>query len=362
MGRVAALLKDHHLLLVTLLLWNAVAMEALPIFLDVLVPSWAAIVLSVIFVLFFGEVVPQAVCTANPLSICSKMAVVVRGLQLLAYPFAKPVAALLDRILGEHSAHVLFKRSELTTLINMHDKSKGGDLEDDEVKIIRGVLAFSSKTVEDCLMEVPFRLSSDQVLDESTLVAIQNSGHTRIPVYANSVHNIKGVVNTTHLIACNPTAAQVIGLFIDKQTPLCVLPTLNLRKLLQHFQMSQTRFAIVTKHASDLTSALHTGHNVPAHVQVMGFVMLEDVIKVLMNEQSDGSATDRASEANGPGTPRGGGLSARSWEMEMTSRKLDLSSVLREHRQRQHSVELEPQPVNVLNSSTAPATDYYYAL
>lgn len=44
--RLLDLLKDHHLLLATLLLSNAAAMESLPIFLDALVPSWLAILLS----------------------------------------------------------------------------------------------------------------------------------------------------------------------------------------------------------------------------------------------------------------------------------------------------------------------------
>jgi metal transporter CNNM len=38
-------------------------MEALPIFLDNLVPSFWAIVISVTAVLFAGEVIPQAICT-----------------------------------------------------------------------------------------------------------------------------------------------------------------------------------------------------------------------------------------------------------------------------------------------------------
>jgi CBS domain containing-hemolysin-like protein len=38
-------------------------MEALPLSLDKLLPSWAAIVASVTGVLFFGEIIPQALCT-----------------------------------------------------------------------------------------------------------------------------------------------------------------------------------------------------------------------------------------------------------------------------------------------------------
>ena len=47
-------LKRPHLLLVTLLLVNAAAMEALPIFLDRLMSPTSAIILSVTAVLFFG--------------------------------------------------------------------------------------------------------------------------------------------------------------------------------------------------------------------------------------------------------------------------------------------------------------------
>lgn len=47
------------MLLSTLLLNNAIAMEALPIFLDALVPSWLAIIISTTAVLVFGEVLPQ---------------------------------------------------------------------------------------------------------------------------------------------------------------------------------------------------------------------------------------------------------------------------------------------------------------
>ena len=57
---VLPLLRKHHYLLVTLLLCNATCMEALPIFLDAIVPAVWAIGISVTAVLVFGEIVPQA--------------------------------------------------------------------------------------------------------------------------------------------------------------------------------------------------------------------------------------------------------------------------------------------------------------
>lgn len=56
-ARILPLLKRRHLLLVVLLLTNAACMEALPLFLDKIVPEFAAILISVTAVLFFGEYV-----------------------------------------------------------------------------------------------------------------------------------------------------------------------------------------------------------------------------------------------------------------------------------------------------------------
>jgi metal transporter CNNM len=60
--KIIPVLSKHHWLLVTLLFCNACALEALPIFLDKIVPSTYAILISVVAVLVVGEVIPQAIC------------------------------------------------------------------------------------------------------------------------------------------------------------------------------------------------------------------------------------------------------------------------------------------------------------
>lgn len=59
---IMPILESHHWLLVTLLFCNAMALESLPIFLDKVVPSEYAILISVFAVLIVGEVIPQAIC------------------------------------------------------------------------------------------------------------------------------------------------------------------------------------------------------------------------------------------------------------------------------------------------------------
>lgn len=56
--RVLPIVRKHHWLLATLLIVNAAAMEALPIFLDRMVPETIAIAISVSLVLIFGEILP----------------------------------------------------------------------------------------------------------------------------------------------------------------------------------------------------------------------------------------------------------------------------------------------------------------
>ena len=79
-------------------------MEALPIFLDKICPSpVVAILLSVTLVLFFGEVIPQALCKAYGLQIGASTACFVKALMSLLYPIVWPIAKILDYLFGEEA-------------------------------------------------------------------------------------------------------------------------------------------------------------------------------------------------------------------------------------------------------------------
>ncbi|CAI9786251.1 unnamed protein product [Fraxinus pennsylvanica] len=59
-AKIMPVVKNQHLLLCTLLICNAAAMEALPIFLDSLTTAWGAVLISVTLILLFGEVTSRA--------------------------------------------------------------------------------------------------------------------------------------------------------------------------------------------------------------------------------------------------------------------------------------------------------------
>ncbi|KAG5227432.1 DUF21 domain-containing protein [Salix suchowensis] len=72
-------------------------MEALPIFIDALLPAWGAILISVTLILAFGEIIPQALCSRYGLSIGAKLSIVV--LQIIPQALCSRYAVIMHTII-----------------------------------------------------------------------------------------------------------------------------------------------------------------------------------------------------------------------------------------------------------------------
>jgi metal transporter CNNM len=92
---ILPVVKKQHQLLVTLLLCNAAAMEALPICLDKIFHPFVAVLLSVTFVLAFGEIIPQAICSRYGLAVGANFLWLVRILMIICYPIAYPIGKVM---------------------------------------------------------------------------------------------------------------------------------------------------------------------------------------------------------------------------------------------------------------------------
>ncbi|KAL0484166.1 DUF21 domain-containing protein [Acrasis kona] len=232
-SRLFPILKHHHWLLVTLLLWNAAAMEALPLFLNKIVPEYLAIILSVTFVLIFGEVIPQAAISRFGLAVGGNLHWFVWIAIYVASPAAWPISKVLDLVLGENHT-TFYKRAELKELIGIHgegDNGKGGIglLTRDEVMIIRGALEMRDKTISSIMMpfDKVFMLEHDEKMEMSTIKKILVSGHSRIPVYTKRRTNITGVMHVKSLIEIDPDDAVPVHdikllepIWVDDNTPI----------------------------------------------------------------------------------------------------------------------------------------------
>ncbi|KAF5468476.1 hypothetical protein F2P56_012623 [Juglans regia] len=248
-AKIFPVVKNQHLLLCTLLIGNSLAMEALPIFLDKLVPPWAAILISVTLILMFGEILPQAVCTRYGLRVGAIMAPLVRLLLLLFFPLSYPISKVLDWMLGKGHA-VLLRRAELKTFVNFHgnEAGKGGDLTHDETTIITGALELTEKTAKDAMTPISnaFSLDLDANLDLETLNAIMTKGHSRVPVYAGSQKNIIGLVLVKNLLTVDPDDAVPLRTMIIRKIPR-VSEEMPLYDILNEFQKGHSHIAVVYK-------------------------------------------------------------------------------------------------------------------
>jgi len=207
---VSKLLKNPHLILVTLLLCNAAALEALPLTLHRVVGEVGAVVLSVTAVLLFGEIIPQAICKTHSLAIGAKCVWVVRAFQVLTFPVSYPLAKLLDRLLGEqHGA--LLRRPQLTAFVGLHAENSewGGELSIDETNVITGALKLSAKPAAFAMtpLDKVFMLPQDLALGRAELQSILESGFSRIPVHeTGDPSHILGVIIVKELVAVDPDA------------------------------------------------------------------------------------------------------------------------------------------------------------
>jgi len=267
--KIIPLVKNQHLLLVTLLLSNAIAMEALPIFLDRISTPVAAIGISVTAVLLFGEIIPQALCKKFGLAIGANLNLIVRFLILILFPISYPIAKILDRVLGE--SHLSrFKRTELLELVNMHSTVHQGPLSIDETTVIIGALNLKNKTANDCMtpLEKVFMLEINSTMNLETVEQIKIQGHSRIPIYENDKQNIKGILLAKSLLGIDFEKIRTIRDLELRDMPSCYT-TSDLYGLLNQFQEGKSHMCLVKDESE----------------KVIGIVTLEDIIEELIQEE-----------------------------------------------------------------------------
>lgn len=265
--KILPVVRRQHLLLCTLLICNAAAMETLPIFLDSLVSTWGAILISVTLILLFGEIIPQAVCSQHGLAIGAAVAPFVRILVWICFPVAYPISKLLDRLLGKgHEA--LFRRAELKTLVDFHgnEAGKGGELTRDETTIITGALELTEKTARDAMTPISetFSVDINAKLDRDLMRLILEKGHSRVPVYSKQERNIIGLILVKNLLSIHPEDEVSVKNVTIRRIPR-VLETMPLYDILNEFQKGHSHMAVVVGQNSRTVE--HSGSELPTDVK-----------------------------------------------------------------------------------------------
>lgn len=273
--------EQGNLLLVTLLFSNTLATELLPLVLEALVPGgYFSLVVSVVSIMLFGEIIPQAVCSRHPLIIGSYMIGFVKVLRVLMYPIAFPIAYVLDRFLGAELG-TIYNKEELKGLIEVHRTNQV--LTQDETSILKGALDFSQKTVDEICTPADkvFKLNIDSRLDRETMLKLLRTGHSRIPLYENHPNNIVCLLLVKQLILVDSSEECRIRTLMSKKFgnyKIRVAPALEctasilISDLLNEFQKGRSHMAIIY---DDISKPVEER-------EFIGIVSIEDIIEEIL--------------------------------------------------------------------------------
>ncbi|KAF5837766.1 hypothetical protein DUNSADRAFT_3909 [Dunaliella salina] len=241
--KIMPVIQNSHFLLVTLLLCNAGAMEALPLFLDRLANPITAIILSATAVLFFGEIIPQSVCTRYGLVIGANLAWLPAALVLMMTTPGIGQGRQRARRWPDGAWPDLPGRQQLKALVDIHgeERGMGGKLSADETKVITGALDLTNKIAYRSMtpLDKVFMLSTDDVLNDRMLRAIVESGHSRVPIHrAGDKSDLVGLILVKELLQYK----------MSRDVPVCLL---KMRSLPSHMAVLTQPMPIAPLEPSD---------------------------------------------------------------------------------------------------------------
>ena len=183
--------KDHHIMLGSLTL---VTLTLIPLLLEFLI-------------VLFGEITPKTYAarhaTRMALLISRPLNIIVKILYpLIRFAFVIPsrlLIRLLDRIFGnkEHSPSI----TEEELLLIIDRSSQEGVLDDDERNLLRSVFEFGDTRVSE-VMTSRTHIEAFEINDtvQEALPLMMQSGHSRFPIYEESIDEVRGLVHLKELI------------------------------------------------------------------------------------------------------------------------------------------------------------------
>ena len=226
------------------------------------------IILVTFLILLFGEVLPKVYASRNPFKFASFM---VKPMTLLN-TFLSFLSSPLMRI-TDFAERKLSKRQNdfsVETLSQALELTSSGATTKEEKKILQGIVNFGNTETSQIMcprMDI-FALSSDEDFSEITDKIIRK-GHSRIPVFEESIDKIIGILYTKDLIPhLNKKSFQWKKIIREAYF---VPENKKLDDLLKEFQEMKNHLAIV----------------VDEYGGTSGLISLEDIIEEIVGDISD---------------------------------------------------------------------------
>ncbi|MGO4913424.1 gliding motility-associated protein GldE [Leeuwenhoekiella sp. W20_SRS_FM14] len=226
-------------------------------------------VLGITFlILMFGEILPKVYASRNKVKFSSQMAYPMLVLDFIITPLSMPmrsITLLLQDRLGKQKANISIDQlGQALELTSEEDTSL------EEQKILKGIVSFGNTDTKQVMkprMDV-FALNEDSSYSTIIPLIIEN-GYSRIPVYADNVDNISGILYVKDLLPhIDKEDFEWTSLLRD---PYFVPENKKLDDLLNEFKEKRIHLAIV----------------VDEYGGTSGLISMEDIIEEIVGDISD---------------------------------------------------------------------------
>ncbi|MBI2433064.1 MAG: HlyC/CorC family transporter [Candidatus Hydrogenedentes bacterium] len=234
---------------------------------------WATVIATPTF-LIFGEVMPKSMFRIHPTRLALRLFPLIRFFDLLLLPFSLPIAWVSRRFLALVEAEqrdirkMLMSQDDVRSLID--ESAHHGTIEAEEQEMIHSVMDLQTRTAKEVMVPRINIMAIPETAARAELVAIlKESGHTRIPIYRDTIDEVIGVVSAFSLLTDTAPDKPDIARFI--KAVIHVHDTMKLDELLKLMRDSRQSIAIVTDEYGGTD----------------GLVTLEDILEEIFGEFHD---------------------------------------------------------------------------
>ena len=225
-------------------------------------------VLLTFLLLLFGEIMPKIYCGQHALAVCRTFAGTIMTLRRLFYP----LSSVLIRT-GVLAEKVMLKESRTLSVDDLEQALELTDKDElkEEKNMLEGIVRFGDETAKEVMtsrqdvVALDFRSPFPEVLQ-----CIVENNYSRIPVYQESMDNIRGILYIKDLLPhlSKPSTFRWQSLI---RPPYFVPETKKIDDLLRDFQENKVHIAIVVDEFGGTS----------------GIVTLEDILEEIVGEIND---------------------------------------------------------------------------
>lgn len=234
-----------------------------------------AIGIMTFLILVFGEITPKTYCNANATKIALRFAPILLIFSYAFYPIVRMLEAItrgIVRLTGSSYLPPPLTEDEIKSVIDQGLMDKA--IEHEERELIHGALKFDDTVVRAVMTPRTkmFILPAKMMLFEA-LPLINQSGHSRIPIYGTSKDDIVGFVHVKDVLRELENDNKMIPLQKVSREPVFVSQEKMVSSLLKEMKGRKTHMAIVIDEFGGIE----------------GLVTLEDLLEEIVGEIEDES-------------------------------------------------------------------------